>query len=499
VRGQSGTARRLWWAGTAAALLLTATPAALAVTGPGAVTSSATFPVTAEVVTGALATGEGPGLVTPAFAADQPPAGQSGEGVLWLTLAAAGTSWTSVLRTSLVVDVSVDGGTAQQIVLFAGGSPFTYTAFTGPTTTGPHHVTVTVDRKLSPAATAKLTVDTEQVTLGVVALGDPDYLSLAYSPVVYGRNSSASRYTPLLTYVSDTANPDGSHHLEYVYVISAHDQGDSIVPAYQWGLWGRMTDIVTMLDETVAPGGAVTSAAYASCGCENIPDFPDTVEAPEETTANFAGTWFGHHPVLRDATATNYLSDKGTTPFRFQQAPVAAPPSGQLRDAVMDEHPWTYEISDDELPREHVISTDPDNLLVGDYRQYAIVDSDLAIQNAVAVEFEVQLAGDPTWYSTDYRQMTGGVPSEFPFNDGGHDRSAIKLPLDWERRGVTGFRIRLELKPGSTAQASVAVRSLELLEVTPAFQVRQVDLPTVAVYGQFGPLATVLAPVVEGG
>jgi hypothetical protein len=459
-------------AGAAALAMVTLLPAttppvtlALATTtviGPGA---TATFTTTAATVTDPMAAPEGPGKRSPATSSGT----AAGEGELWLTMDAPGTSWASPTDTAAVVDVSVDGGTAQQIVLFDGASPFTYTGFTGPLTPGPHQLSVRVDPALSHTGVPP-TVDVLSARLGVVPAGGPQYDMAAYAPVVYGRTSAASKYTQLLMDASDSPGPSGDQQLSYTYVISAHDQGDSIVPAYQWGLWGRMTDIVTMVAETVAPDGAVLSASYASCGCEGIPDFPDSVMAPQETTAPIpAGDYDGHHPVLRDASATNYLSDQGTTPLRFQQAPVAAPPPGQVREEVMDANPWTYEISNEELPREHVISTDPDDILVGDYRQYAIIDSDVVPHGAQDVQFEIRLAGDPGWYSTDYRQMTAGVPSTFPFNDGGHDRTVIKLPLDWGRRAIVGLRVRLDAPAGTTATGEV--ESLEVLEVTSDWRV----------------------------
>jgi hypothetical protein len=48
----------------------------------------------------------------------------------------------------------------------------------------------------------------------------------------------------------------------------------------------------------------------------------------------------------------------------------------------MDEHPWTYELSNEELLREHAILTDPDSLLVGNCRQYAIGDYDISEHGA---------------------------------------------------------------------------------------------------------------------
>jgi hypothetical protein len=403
------------------------------------------FEILAQAVGDPLGSSEGPGLVLPH--PEPATAGEMGEGVVWLTMRAPGTSWASRVDTSVVVDVSVDGGTSQQIVLFDGANPFTYTGFTGPLAVGPHILSVAVSPTLSHTAASPI-VDVDAAELGVVLPSDPDYWTDAYAPVIYGRESSASKYTPLLVDASDAVEAGGDHSLQYVLAVSAHDQGDSIVPAYQWALWGRMTDIVSIVDETVAPDGAVTQATYASCGCEQIPDFPDWVMAPEETTASIPlSDYDGHHPVLRNASATNYLSDTGTTPFRFQQAPLAAPPPGQVREEVMDAHPWTYQISNEELPREHLISTNPDDLLVGDYRQYAIIDSNIVEQGAQDVQFEIQVAGNPTWYSTDYRQMTAGVPSTIPFNDGGHTRTVVKLPLGWGR--ITGLRIRLDASFGS--------------------------------------------------
>jgi hypothetical protein len=435
--------------------------------------------VSATAVASPLQAPEGPGTVLPRTV--EAPVGTPGEGIVWLTMDSPGTSWSSAANTSVVADVSVDAGVSQQMVLFAGASPFTYTGFTGPLTVGPHTVHVTVDPDLSHVSTVAPTIELWRLTLGVLPTTDPDYDAVAYAPVLYGRHSSARAYTPLMTSAADTPGPGGSHDLAYVLVISAHDQGDSIVPAYQWGLWGRMTDIVSILDETVSSSGAVSDATYASCGCESIPFFPDSVMAPEETTAPVRSTPYFTHPVLRDASATNYLSDEGTTPFRFQQLPVAAPPPGQVREAMMDEHPWSYQISNEELPREHLISTDPDTLAVGDYRQYAIIDSDLTVTGTVAVEFDLQLAGSPTWYSTDYRQMTAGVPSTFTFNNGGHNRTAIKLPLSWQGHPISGFRIRLEVAPGSTTAPSVVVHSLEVLAVTSIWTVQSMALPAVSV------------------
>lgn len=457
--------------------------------------SEVTVPLETHLVPDPMAYPEGPGDWLPGTSSEPgssrrsdrpsqstPPgsraAARTGEGVLWLALAAPGTSWASPTDTSAVISVSVDGGTPQQIVLFDGSRTFTYTGFVGSLPMGRQEVRIRVDPRLSHAAFAPV-VDVVGAFLGLVPPSAAAYAMEAYAPVVYGRDSAAVRYTPLLVDSSAARTTRGDTKLSYVLVVSAHDQGDSLVPAYQWGLWGRMTDIVSIVQEVVEPDGTVQSATYASCGCESIPDYPDWVMAPEETTASIPPSDYdGTHPVLRDATATNYLSDKGTTPFRFEQAPVAAPAPGRLRTAVMDEHPWTYQICNEELPREHLISTSPYDLLVGDTRQYAIVDYDVAEIGAQDVEVDIRLAGSSTWFSSDYRQATGGIPSTFPLDGGGHHRTVVKLPLDWGNRAITGLRIRLDTKPGSLTPASGRVLSLRVLEITTHWKVRVRRLPS---------------------
>jgi len=460
-------------------------PAAPAQAAPHAGGPAATVPWGASVslkldarpVSDPLATPAGPGFVRLAGAQQH---AASGEGLIALTMAAPGTSWSSRRDPAAVVDVSVDGGAPQTIELFYGGRPFTYEGFLGPLVSGPHRVEVSSSSTLSAARDAPR-VRIMAAQLGVVPATDPSYLADAYAPFIYGRSTSARRYIPLLTYVEQSSNGDGSHTLSYTYVISAHDQGDSIVPAYQWGTWGRMTDIVSIITETVSPSGAVTSASYSSCACEGTP-YPDRLmSASDSTTKPFAGSWLAHHPMLRDATATNYLSDQGTTAYRFQQAPVAGPAGGEVREAVMDAHPWTYQVSNQELPREHVISTSPDNILVGDYRQYAIIDSDIATSGSDSVQVELRLAGDPTWYSTDYRQMTAQVPSTFAFHDGGHNRTVIKMPADWAARAIDAIRIRLTVTPRNPP-ATAIIHSLHVLEVTPQWTILDRPIPAPSVY-----------------
>src|SRR3954471_7575953 len=103
-------------------------------------------------------------------------ASPAGEGLVFVTMAAPRTDWASSTDTSLAVDVQVDAGPAQQIVLFAGARPFRYEGFVGALAAGTHCVTLTVRPDLSHVSAAAPVADVYAVSLGVVPADSPSYL-----------------------------------------------------------------------------------------------------------------------------------------------------------------------------------------------------------------------------------------------------------------------------------------------------------------------------------
>lgn len=410
---------------------------------------------------------------------------QVGEGTLSLTMAAPGTSWASPTTTSAVVDVRVDRLPEQQVVLFDGAQPFRYEMFLGRLRTGSHCLRVTVDTALS-SDTAAPRVQVYAADLDVVPRGSPGYQITTHAPILYGRSTSAQRNAQLLTYGQATPDPDGRDtDLSYTVIWTREDVGDGIVPAYEWGLFGRMTDIETVLKEKVAPNGTIRSAQYLSCGCEKFPVFPDQTPAPpvdseQDTPYPSSGTpaALGHHLALRDASGNNDESPHGTTAYRVQQLPVRGPAPGQSREVAMDRHPWTYRLSEQELARSTVQSTDPRSLLAGVYPQYLVVDIDAQATGASSIAIEVKLSGDPTWYSDDYAQTTApGPPTTYPFYDGGHARTVVKLPTDWHGRRIVAARLRLDAPAGSPAAHLDGTPHVELIEVTRHYHVVRRPVP----------------------
>lgn len=467
-------------------------PARAAARAPAAAIASKTHPVslTLEAGPAASSTSDGPGAVSgpwdgeslayipPGSSIDPfgdpppPPAPVTGEGLIQLALAAPGTSWSLSSPRAAVVDVSVDGGPSQQLVLFRGATPFVYAGFTGPLTTGAHTVTVTPDPSLSVLDGHALHVQVLSAGLRVVATDNPAYLAYAYAPVMYGRSTSALHDTPLVDYAGSSALGGGSVRLTYTVVWSHEDAGTGFVPWLELGSWGRLTDIENAISLTVAPDGSTSDVTYLSGGVP--PDYPDTQGAASETDVAFAGSYWGHHPILRDATGNNDFSDVGTTAFRFQQAPLPAPAAGQPREAVMDANPWTYEVMGQEMDRWYTdLSTNPSSPQPGDARQYAYVQLGTAGVGVAGVAVDLQLSGSSTWYQSD-------LGSGYPLVGTGTLRTVVKLPVGWTSRDITAVRLRVF--PASAA-ASVTTGPVVVHGLSSNWALSVVPTPTPTVVG----------------
>ncbi len=407
----------------------------------------------------------------------------SGEGLLQLTMSAPRTSWRSARDTSVVVQVAVDGGQPQTMVLFAGARPFTYEGFTGPLRTGPHRLSVQVRRDLSRTADVVPTAvmrGAQLLVAGGCTVGrrpvvrrrpvafagrlSPSArraedcrshsLALAYSPVLYDRRVVAYSDTPLLTYATVRPLAGGAHRISYVVVWSNEDAGTGFVPFLLAGGFGRLSDIEDALSLTVDRHGRVHDPVYLGCTtCGS--SFPENRTALDETFTSFHGKYFGHHPILRVATGNNDFSDQGSTPFRFQQALAAPPRSGEAREGAMDRNPWSYAITDEEVKREREdFSTDPGLPAPGDTRQNLILELDSATTDVAAVGVDVRLAGDSRIYRNDFDTTD-------PLYAGGRGRTVVKLPLAEAGRPISMIRLRLQ---PSGSRPSIRLHRLRVLQ-----------------------------------
>jgi hypothetical protein len=387
-----------------------------------------------------------------------PPALQ-GEGLLRLAMEAPGTSWGPGTPSSTVVDTTLTDLTTgevvstQQFVLFYGPAPFVYAGFAGPVN-GSDRYSLTLSTEppasqggLSQPLPGKVpTVVLLASALEVVTPTNPQYLAYAYAPVIFGRSTSALHDVPLLSYANVRSAPGGGHTLSYVVVWSHEDGGTGFYPFLEWGKWGRMADIENAIAFTVSASGQPSGATYL-WGGEPLVGFPDSETALSEENRPFTGQWWGDHPVLRDATGNNDFSDEGTTPFRFQLAPVASPAPGQPRDAVMDANPFTYQVMADEIARWYEDkSANPFSPQEGDARQYALVQLGTSGRGVSSVAVNIRLAGYSGWFRSD-------LGWAYPLTGTGLARTAVKLPLGWRAHAITAAQVAVE--PPSAASGLV--------------------------------------------
>ena len=476
---------------------------------PRAVTAVAGTPVTFAVTPGQAGALTAADAVTGPYTGSYPsptapPTPVSGEGLLRLALSAPGTTWGPGAPSSVVVDATLTDTTTsavvgtQQFVLFAGDQAFSYAGFTGPVTTGDaYQVALTVEPPaavggLSQTATGSTpTVDVADDQLQVVDPTNPQYLVYAYAPVMFGRSTSALHDVPLL--IDATATPvTGGTHLSYTVIWSHEDSGTGFLPLLEWGAWGRMTDIEDAISFTVPDGpvGAIPTDASYLWGGEPATGFPDSESALQETDEPFLGTWDGTHPVLRDATGNNDFSDHGTTPFRFQLAPVAGPAPGQTRESVMDAEPFTYQVMGEEVARWYAdVSTDPASPQPGDAGQYGVVDIATSGSGISSVRVAVQLSGGTTWYTND-------AGTGVSLTGVGHGRTVVKFPEGWQSRSVTG--VRIETTPAS-ASGALTVDSFELEALEPGGGIAVVPTPTPTVTGATFDVPVALGLAVDSG
>lgn len=410
----------------------------------------------------------GPGTALPT----DPPGSEtaSGPGLLQLVLAAPGTSWASAAHTAVVARVKVGNGAWQEVVCFAGSRPFTYAAVFGTLVTGSRpKVTVAVSRSLSTTGSLVPTLRVIAIRLSVVTPSNPDYLEMAYAPIFYGRPDTASSDTPLLTFASESpagSGPKGTEQLGYTTIWTKEDAGTSFVPWLEWGEWGRMTDITETIQLEVTPSGKILHPMYDSCGCSA--NYPVNRTSPIEEEVPFKGKRSGDHLIVRNASGNDYQVDTGTSAFLMEQAPVAGPSEGAVRESVMNANPWTYRISADELSRWYGDgSTNPSSPEIGDSRQYAIVDVDTDAVGTSAVAVAIKLKGSSQWYRNDFG-------SGYALYDGGHGRTAVKLPLDWASKGIAA--VHLVAYPDAS-HWSVTDGAVEISSLGSAYGLSEVAVP----------------------
>lgn len=329
-----------------------------------------------------------------------------GEVIAELNLRAPGTDWAEAGHEAALATVLVDGHPQQQIMLYGGSEPFSYTVFLGVLSPGEHRVDVRgADVQL---VQAKFHEDASDVT--------------ANAPVLLARANTVGKYTdiPLIVYC-ERLSENGDPFLQYTVIFSNEDGGTSTRALM--ARWGRATDIEYVYRAFLTADGRVRRA---------------TIQAKDHKELEFRGKLDGSHPLLMPITDNNMIGEADApTAVRYQIAPILVDLAGHSREQVMDQHPFAYRVMAKELKRE------------GKLRPYGIVDGEKVSDPIDYLYFEMKLANSEASVATLVRLK--GAPRWYSSHLG-HADYAIRT---WKRNSAEspkGFvRTTVELPPGTKA------------------------------------------------
>jgi CheY-like chemotaxis protein len=332
---------------------------------------------------------------------------KSSEVIAELSLRAPGTDWAEAGHEAALATVLVDGHPQQQIMLYAGVDPFSYTVFLGALPSGEH----------------RLDVRGDGVEFVQAAFHEDASDAVANAPVLFARANTVGKYTdiPLIVYC-ERLSENGEPFLQYTVIFSNEDGGTSTRALM--ARWGRTTDVEYVYRAFLTADGRHVRRA--------------TIQANNHKELEFHGKLDGSHPLLMPITDNNMIGEADApTPIRYQIAPFFVDLTGHSREQVMDQHPFAYRVMAKELKREGKLRpfgivdgekvSDPINYL---YFEMKLVNSEASIATLV------RLKGEPRWYSSHL----------------GHADYAIRT---WKRNSAEspkGFvRTTVELPPGTKA------------------------------------------------
>jgi hypothetical protein len=349
------------------------------------------------------------------------------EAVAVIQASCARCDWGARGREAAVLALSVDGAPPQHVLL-ALGSQGEYRVLLGALGEGDHRLALAKDEHWSARGTGAVRV--ESVKVEAVPADAPGYEALAHAPIVHARKGSLERFSdaPLVAWVETLPAADGGRELRYSIVFSHEDGGTPLDRLM--ATWGRAADIELVYAVELDAAGGLRRAQY---------------QGKDHVMTAFAGRREGRHPVLYVVTKNNMLSDRGPATPRMALAPVAFSLDAVSREAVMDAHPWTHEVSAAEVRREGLVvdGAAPGSKRIPDPRRFAFLEACGRVSDT-RLAFDVGLPapnGGVSWLSSD-----AGRPA-FRVARSGCFRAAVALPRGATVGDVRALRLRAHTRP----------------------------------------------------
>jgi hypothetical protein len=358
------------------------------------------------------------------------------EAVAHISVSCERCDWGVPGREAAVLALSVDGAHSQHVVL-GRGAQGEYRVLLGTLPAGDHRLALTRDARWSARGTGEVRV--ERASVEALAVGDPAHEALAHAPIVHTRKGSLERFSdaPLVAWVETFPAKDGGRELRYSIVFSHEDGGTPLDRLM--ATWGRATDIELVYAVELDASGRVRRAEY---------------QGKDHVTTPFRGRREGSHPVLYVVTKNNMLSDRGPATPRVALAPVPFSLDLVSREAVMDAHPWTHQVSAVEVRREGLVveGAKPGSKRIPDPRRFVFLEACARVSDA-RLAFDVALRrpdGGLAWHASD-----AGRP-DFRIARSGCFRAGVALPRDAAASDVQALRLRAHTRPARRGEKALA-------------------------------------------
>ncbi|HEU5322797.1 MAG TPA: hypothetical protein VFX28_18470, partial [Methylomirabilota bacterium] len=323
---------------------------------------------------------------------------------------------------------------------------------------GPHRVEIALERGLSCRGVGR--VEVEAVRIEPAPAGSAEEEALRHAPLLYLRDDTLPRFTdlPLLMWYETDATPRG-RRLRYSVVFSHEDGGTP--PDRLMATWGRVTDIEYVYGVELDAEGRVLHAEY---------------QGKDHALPVFAGRREGARPLLWVTTRNNMFGESGASTYRVAPAPVAFDLTGVSREAVMDAHPWTYQVSAAEVRREGRVrkGARPGSKRIPDPRRFVYVEACADTTNAT-LAFAVGVAGPggrTEWTWSDAGELKWRIHRSRDNGDNGCFRGAVAPPRS--DAPIVGLQFRAFTRPLRKGEAPLAPGSVKavLLRVNRVFRLR---------------------------
>jgi hypothetical protein len=371
--------------------------------------------------------------------------------------------WDVEGREAVVLSIWLDGRYSQHLPLVRTGTA-DYRMLIGPATAGSHVISVRSDRHLTARAFDSRAATVTRIAIATVTAKSPEHTAMSLAPFVYARPDTLGRFTdvPVFMWYDTEPTPRGTRY-RYSVIFTNEDGG---TPADRlMATWGRTTDIEYLYSVEIDRAGTILEDDY---------------QGPEHKVMPFRGGREGRHPLLWVSTDNNMVLDNGTASVRYLPAPIAFEFDSVAREAVMDAHPWLYELMAQELAREGKIVADAraGSGTIPDPRRFVYIEA-CGTLGGHALAFAVR-TGD-SWVQSDRGQR------DFRIARDGCFRAAIPLLPITGSRHANALRVMAFERPPATGSAPPAAAPVKLTRINTVFMLNERYTPEASLLHWQGP------------